>query len=533
MLARARKGEVVILTTESDDRVRALVRLDNMIDGFLYVGRFIDPEVIAHTQNTTQAVEAYQSLEGSRSGLQLTFALVFLIVALLLLLVSAWVALVVAGRLAKPITTLIDAAERVRAGDLSVRVDPGAPGDELATLRRAFNRMTSQLDTQRRDLIEANRQLDTRRRFSEAVLTGVSASVLGLDKDGYIRFPNKVAGEFLGLSVARMLGEKLERVLPEMTEIIEQARSAPEKRIEQQLAISRQGWQRTIMLRVTTEYTKTEVEDGSATYEIKGFVVTFDDITQLIQAQRTAAWAEVARRMAHEIKNPLTPIQLSAERLKRKYLAEIKSDPDTFAQCTDTIVRHVGDLGQMVDEFSNFARMPTPVFRQHNIKPVLLEVVQLFKQAHPSVAFKLDITAEDPTIRCDSGQLRQVIVNLVKNAVESIQGRTAPKGESMPPGWVKLAVYDQGSNELCIDISDNGKGWPQDQRDRLTEPYVTTREKGTGLGLAIVKKIIEDHKARLLLKERGLQADKAVENFSKGAIVCLKFIKLLETQDAA
>jgi two-component system nitrogen regulation sensor histidine kinase NtrY len=378
----------------------------------------------------------------------------------------------------------------VRGGDLSARVEEVAANDELGSLSRAFNRMTSQLATQRAELVEANRQLDLRRRFTETVLAGVSAGVIGLDAAGRINLPNRSAAILLSSDIERHIGDDLVAVVPEMADLLEDARRRPDRLVEAQIKLLRDKRQRTLLTRVAVEQA-----DG----EIRGFVVTFDDITELLAAQRTAAWADVARRIAHEIKNPLTPIQLSAERLKRKYLKEITSDPETFTICTDTIVRQVGDIGRMVDEFSAFARMPAPVMKSEDLVAICREVGFLQRQPHPDITVSLDCPEHPLYLRCDGRQLRQALINLVQNAIDAITGRDKA---SVPPPKGRIVIrLRETERATIIEVEDNGRGLPDDGRDRLTEPYVTTRAKGTGLGLAIVKKIMEDHGGELRLED--------------------------------
>lgn len=488
-MQQARRGEPVIMTSESDDRVRALLKLDGVIDGFLFVGRPIDPLVVSYVDQTERAVAAYQKLEGQRSGLQVTFALVFVVLAVLLLLVATWVGLTVATKLAEPISLMIGAAERIRTGDLSVRVPDRPEGDELGSLARAFNRMTSQLETQRSELVEANRQLDERRRFTETVLAGVSAGVIGLDGRTRINLPNRSAAELLSLDFATCTGEPLGEIVPELADLLDQTVRRPDRRAEAQVKLTRQGRTRTLLARATAEM------DGE---EVSGYVVTFDDVTELMAAQRTAAWADVARRIAHEIKNPLTPIQLSAERLKRKYLKEITSDPETFTACTDTIVRQVGDIGRMVDEFSAFARMPAPVMKREELGSMVREATFLMRSARADIAYQVDVPEQPVHHRCDGRQIRQALINLLQNAADAIDGR---QGDDLPPGIIRVVLED-GQGTSVLTVEDNGKGLPSEERERLTEPYVTTRAKGTGLGLAIVKKIMEDHAGELVLADR-------------------------------
>ncbi len=350
--------------------------------------------------------------------------------------------------------------------------------------------MTYQIQSQQRELIEANRQLDERRRFTETVLTGVSAGVIGLDRDGRIHLPNRSASALLGVDLDLSLGEDLAEVAPEMAGLLEEAAQRPERLAQAQVQIVGNNRTRTLLVRIAAE------RDDR---EISGFVVTFDDITELLSAQRKAAWADIARRIAHEIKNPLTPIQLSAERLRRKYLREIKKDPDTFRICTDTIIRHVEDIGRMVDEFSSFARMPAPVLKPEDLAAIVERAVFLQRTAHPEMAFETSFSTRPIPLRCDARLVGQALINIVKNAIESIEARIV--GGDPTPGRVAVMV-SEAEGQVAVVVEDNGKGLPQQDRQRLTEPYVTTRSKGTGLGLAIVKKIMEDHRGELVLEDR-------------------------------
>jgi two-component system nitrogen regulation sensor histidine kinase NtrY len=484
-------SEVQIMTSEHQDRVTALVRLYG--DIYLYVARPIDPRVLAHTNVAKAASAEYAQLEGSRDSLQIRVWLMFIMVALLMLLGAVLLGLHFAKQLVEPVSELIAAAEQVRTGDLSARVKEPDASDEISVLSRTFNRMTSQLGSQRAELVEANRQLDVRRRFTETVLSGVSAGVIGLDLDGQITLANRSAAEFLGAEPEVLAGRALAEILPEILPILAQLGTNQTRLIQSQFDLRRAGLpQRTLLVRIAAE------QQGK---QVRGYVATFDDVTELLQAQRKAAWADVARRIAHEIKNPLTPIQLAAERLKRKYLKEIISDPETFVTCTDTIVRQVGDIGRMVDEFSAFARMPQPVMRKESLDDLVGQAVFLQRQAHPEIHFDVQ-RAPDPLIaECDGRQITQALTNLLQNAIDGIQGRSMPDRGELAPGRIDVKVW---FNDLaCVTVSDNGRGLPVEERDRLTEPYVTTRLKGTGLGLAIVKKIMEDHSGKLELTDNA------------------------------
>ena len=495
---------MAIMTSEEEDRVRALVRLDLAADAYLYIGRLVDSRVLGHMEGTRWAVQRYEELEGDRFHLQITFALIFLVVAILLLLVAVWIGLAFANQMTGPIGSLIDTAERVGKGDLKARVIGPARRDEIGNLSRAFNKMTGQLERQQDALLEANAQLDYRSRFIEAVLGGVSAGVIGLDDAGRINLANRMACDFLSLSPKEMRGRPLTEVLPAMGDLLGEARRRPQRLAEKQLTMpDSSGAERVLLVRISAE-----LEAGTT----MGFVVTFDEITQLMAAQRKAAWSDIARRIAHEIKNPLTPIQLAAERLKRKYVNQIENDPETFKVCTDTIVRHVGDIGRMVDEFSAFARMPAPSMQPEDIIKLVEQAVFLQRTAHHEIEFKLSLPEEPVMLACDARQVVQALTNLILNGVEAIEGRHFRDGAKAPAGRLELSLrIEQG--RCIVEVMDNGKGLPKEHRNRLTEPYVTTRERGTGLGLAIVRKIMEDHGGSLILRDRA----------EGGAVVSLVF----------
>ncbi len=491
-IRQARSGEVAILTADTEDRVRALVRLDRFTDSYLYVGRLVDPRVLAHMDDSRAAAQVYTELEGRRADLQISFTLIFGVVALLLLLAAVWGGLDFATDLTQPIGKLIDASERVGAGDLAARVDIAEGRDEIGSLSRSFNRMTGKLESQQRELLEANQQIDSRRRFIEAVLAGVSSGVIGLDQRGRITHTNGRACNLLSAQADDLEGQSLSASLPEMAELLAQAKRRPHRIAERQITLDQdEGGARTLFVRVAPEL------DSS---KIIGFVVTLDEITELLAAQRKAAWADVARRIAHEIKNPLTPIQLSAERLKRKYLSQIENDPQTFQICTDTIVRHVSDIGRMVDEFSSFARLPQPVMEEQDLVGLIDQSMFLQRNAHPSVNFTFERPKHPVVVACDSQQIGRALTNLLQNAIDAIDWRDPTAGEPLPPGEITLTVVEEAGS-TSIMVEDNGPGLPKANRNRLTEPYVTTREHGTGLGLAIVKKIMEDHGGDLRLED--------------------------------
>ena len=501
-IERASHGEVAVLT-DDDDRVRALIALDNMPDTFLMVGRLIDSRVINHMENAQGAVSEYRRLKSEISKNQINFSIIFVFLALMLLLAAVWYGMFFAGKLVVPISRLIKAAERVRAGDFSTKVQEGAENDEIATLGRAFNRMTNQLENQRKELIAANRQLDERRRFSEAVLAGVSAGVIALNQHKIITLYNRSALSLLNLSTEEVAqGIRMTDILPQITDLLTEAEMKPDKLLQQQVNLTQGEKVLILLVRITVERFKEEIE---------GFIVTFDDISELIVAQRNAAWADVARRVAHEIKNPLTPIQLSAERLRKKY-AEQTSDVENFNKYTDTITRHVRDIGKMVDEFVSFARMPAPVFKMDDLCNILRKSMFSEQVAHADIAYTLTLPDTPLMLECDEAQLNQVFSNILKNAAESIEVRV--KNAPQPQGKIDIKAF-MTENRTIVEIRDNGTGFPADRIQQMMTPYVTTRSRGTGLGLAIVKKTMEDHKGAIQLENQA----------SGGACITLTFMR--------
>ena len=478
-LARARAGEVRVIAS-APDRVEAVIRIDRAAERYVYVSRKVDPLVLAQVQRTRTALLEYKALTDRSRALKWRFNLMLMAVSLLILAAAIWFALWLANRLASPIARLADAAERVGAGDLDARVPVRGSNDEIGTLERAFNRMTGQLKAQQTALVGANAQAEARRQFTEAVLSGVSAGVLSIDAGGIIRLANHSAAALLETSETALAGRKLAEAVPELAQLLDEA--AAQGVAAGQVIIARGADTQTLSVRIAAEA-------GGA----RGYILTFDDISGQLADQRRAAWADVARRIAHEIKNPLTPIQLSAERLQRKYARQITEDPETFASLTGTIVRQVGDLRRMVDEFSSFARMPKPVFKPESLAEIAKQAVFLQEVAYPQVKFGLVVPTQLPELVCDRRQIGQALMNLLKNAAEAIASCGRSEG-----GLISLAVTAAGER-MAVEVTDNGCGLPVEARDRLTEPYVTTRSRGTGLGLAIVKKIVEEHGGTLEL----------------------------------
>lgn len=481
-------AEQPIIYLPSDaDFVGAVVPLAGYDDLFLYVARPIDPRVIGYLKVTSDTLADYRALEERRFNVQLAFALMYSIVTLIVLLSAVWLGINFSKWLVAPIRRLMWAADRVAAGNLDVQVPVNRAEGDLATLGESFNKMTGELKTQRNALVTARDQIDSRRRFTEAVLSGVGAGVIGLDAEARVTILNRSAERLLGLAEPEALGRALAEVVPEMAALVGEALAAGQRGAQGNITVQREGRERIFAVRVTTE---------QAAVEHHGWVVTLDDITALISAQRTSAWADVARRIAHEIKNPLTPIQLSAERLKRKYGRHITQDRDVFDQCTDTIIRQVGDIGRMVDEFSSFARMPKPVVDAQDLSETVRQAVFLMRVGHPEVTFEAELPASLPA-RFDRRLISQALTNILKNAAEAIEG--VPEAER-GRGLIRVSAKAEGE-DLIIDVIDNGAGLPVEKRSRLLEPYVTTREKGTGLGLAIVGKIMEEHGGSIELND--------------------------------
>lgn len=484
--------DVVLMMNEDQDRVRALIQLTSIPGAYLYVGRMVDPEVLSHLSAADMAVHDYNNLQARYSGMRITVLMLFVVVALLLLLAAIWSGLLLAKQLVNPIGELVLAADRMRAGDLSSRLPTEAGRiEEFEYLAKSFNRMTEQLQSQRDALIDANLQIDRRRRLIETVLAGVSSGVIGVDGQGIINLANNSASGLLGKSHEQITDHYVLDIIPELRELLDSIAAKPRKMVQKEIPVyfNNQG-RRSFLFRISIEI----IEE-----DMTGLIITFDDITELQSAQRKAAWSDVARRIAHEIKNPLTPIQLSAERLKSKYLKEIKNDPKTFEQCTDTIIKHVGDIGRMVDEFSSFARMPDPILKVQDLSKYVEESLILTKQAHENILLDINNIAQNSMINCDGQQIRQVMNNLLKNAIESIEMRPEEE-QNNKKGEVSVLIGRHNDDEVFISITDNGIGLPVNEDvAKLTEPYITHKPKGTGLGLAIVKKIVEDHGGSIII----------------------------------
>ena len=488
LLAEVNETEPRVALIPEDNHLAAVVKLRGYDGIYLYGARMLDPRVVAQLRATQESVGEFANLEARRLGIQIAFGLMFAIIALIVLLSSAWIGLDFANRLVAPIRRLIGAANVVSTGNLDIQVPVRRSEGDLARLGETFNKMTQELRTQHEDIVRASDLIDSRRRFTEAVLAGASAGVIGVNADGRISILNRSAERLTGRSEVEVLGLPLAQVAPELAEIFEAARTGNQRLVQRQLAVTRDGQERNYSVRVTSEQA-TEAEHG--------YVITIDDITELVAAQRSSAWADIARRIAHEIKNPLTPIQLSAERLRRKYGKTISDDPAVFEQCTETIVRQVDDIKRMVDEFSRFARMPKAVLADEDVADTVRQAVFLLRVAHPDIDIDVELEAETMPARFDRRLISQALTNIIKNATEAI---SAVPPVALGRGRIAVRAQHEGK-DVVIDVIDNGIGLPKENRARLLEPYVTTREKGTGLGLAIVGRILEEHGGRLELRD--------------------------------
>ncbi|WP_257164826.1 PAS domain-containing sensor histidine kinase [Bradyrhizobium sp. SRS-191] len=487
-LSNVNETEPQIAVFPDANYVAAVIRLRAFNDTFLYVARLLDPRVIAQLKQTETSVAEYAVVESRRLGIQVAFALMFAVIALTILMASVLIGLNFANWLVSPIRQLMNAAHTVATGDLNVQVPVHRSEGDLAQLGQTFNKMTQELRTQRDELVSASDLIDSRRRFIEAVLSSASAGIIGVDASGSVGILNRSAEKLIGHAEQEVLDHPLSEVLPELDDMMKTAREGKQRLVQGQITIQRDGHERNLSVRVTAEQTN-QARDS--------YIITLDDITELVSAQRTSAWGDVARRIAHEIKNPLTPIQLSAERIRRKFGKVITEDKAVFEQCTDTIVRQVDDIRRMVDEFSRFARMPKPVMEGEDVADAVRQAVFLMKVAHPEIDIETDIKQDPLRAQFDRRLISQALTNIIKNATEAIE--VVPE-EELGKGRIDVVASREG-DDVLIDVIDNGIGLPKVARQRLLEPYVTTRAKGTGLGLAIVGRVLEDHGGKLELKD--------------------------------
>jgi two-component system, NtrC family, nitrogen regulation sensor histidine kinase NtrY len=487
-LRNVNENEPEIAVLPEENYVAAVIRLRAFNDTFLYVARKLDPRVVAQLKQTEASVAEYAEIESRRLGLQVNFALIFAVIALTILMASILIGLNFANWLVAPIRRLMSAANIVSTGDLHVQVPVLRSEGDLAQLGETFNKMTQELRTQRDELVSASDLIDSRRRFIEAVLSSASAGIIGVDASGSVGILNRSAEKLIGHAESETLDHPLSDVLPELDDMMRTAREGTQRLVQGQITINRDGHERNLSVRVSAEQTS-QTRDS--------YIITLDDITELVSAQRTSAWADVARRIAHEIKNPLTPIQLSAERIRRKFGKAITEDKAIFEQCTDTIVRQVDDIRRMVDEFSRFARMPKPVIEGEDVADTVRQAVFLMRVGHPDIDINAEIKAEPMRAQFDRRLISQALTNIIKNASEAIEA--VPAAE-LGKGRIDV-IAARENDDIVIDVIDNGIGLPKVSRARLLEPYVTTREKGTGLGLAIVGRVLEDHGGRIELND--------------------------------
>ena len=523
-LKTAADGRPVIIPPGVTNLVGAIIKLREIPNAYVYTIRTVDADVLEAVQLMQQNRAEYVGLERNRTNVQLAFAILYFGLTLIMVLSAIWTGIAVANRLVRPIRQLIGAAEEVSGGNLDVRVPVRASDGDVGYLGETFNGMLGQLKEQRDEILHATDLIDQRRRFSEAVLSGVSAGVMGVDDNGVITVANRSAALILGTGETIEPGTQLSDLSSHVAEALDEVRRSEREDARKQVNfLDRNGRERVLNVQVTVdrevggihEHASDEAEDAPAEHT---HVVTIDDISDLVEAQRSTAWADVARRIAHEIKNPLTPIQLSAERLKRRYGKMVGEDSAVFDQCTDTIIRQVGDIGRMVDEFSSFARMPKPVMEKKDLRETLREATFLVEVSRSNISFERDFDDEELVCMFDDRLVGQAIGNIIKNASEAVEARQAAEAEGRGDGRIKVRAYRQGSEEIAVDVIDNGKGLPRANRAKLLEPYMTTREKGTGLGLAIVKKIMEDHGGRLELHDAPADFDDG-----RGALVRLVF----------
>ena len=479
------RDEPLCLVLDEGRTFVALRAMANFPDTYVYAARPVDPLATDFPTQVRNLTSLYEAYEGHRRNIQIAFATMYALIALIMLLSATWLGLSVANRLVTPIRRLINATDQVASGNLYAQVPVHRREGDLAHLGETFNKMTSELRLQQNRLIAASRLNDERRVFTEAVLSGVPAAVIGVDAHGVVTVLNPSAYKLLHESVdfdpEEAAGRPLAEIVPELAPALEETRESNMRSYQGQVAMMRRGRERIFNVRVTTEQSQSDERNQ---------VVTLDDITDLVTAQRTSAWADVARRIAHEIKNPLTPIQLSAERLKRKYGKAIVEDRAVFDQCTDTIVRQVDDIKRMVDEFSSFARMPRARLERDDLNGCVRQVVFMMRVGHPELTIEEDLPDPPLVTSFDRRLLSQALTNIVKNAMEGIAG---DERQDKPPGRVRVRVSRSEEGIVAIDVIDNGKGFPNENRQRLLEPYMTTRAEGTGLGLPIVAKILEDH----------------------------------------
>ena len=474
-------------SNEEEKIVSAISPINIFAKHYIYISKFKDLKVINDIKLVRSAVNNYKSVENKKDGLHITFTMIFIVVAVLLMFVAILMGLNFANGLVTPITNLANAAERVSLGDLKVRVPDYGNKDEIADLSKIFNKMTEQLENQRNDLITSNKELERRISFTETVLTGVTAGVLGLDKNGKIFLPNRTALDLLDLDFNKINNSYLINVVPEMKELFSDLQKNNLPLVMGEISLTRKNKKITLITKITIEKDKNK---------ILGYVVTFDDMTEFFKIQRVAAWSDVARRIAHEIKNPLTPIQLAAERIKRKYKSHITLEPDVFLSSISIIIRQVDGMRKMVDEFSAFARMPVPVYKKANLTNLVKELGSISLLSNEFINVEIKTPKQNIIAVIDENQIRQALQNIISNAINSMLEQKKINNTKYE---LSIELKERVNSRYTILVIDSGMGLPNNILEDLTDPYVTTRKNGTGLGLAIVKKIMEDHNGEVVL----------------------------------
>ena len=490
IMKSAELGDLIIIEDWPNNEFRSLIRLESFEDKYLYISRTVDGKILNLLDKTMESAITYNTMESQREKILWSYGLLYLGFATFVILSSILLGMLFAERLSRPVGRLAGAAQRLGAGDFDVKVIEEKGDDEIAMLSRVFNHMTKQVKRQRDDLIAANDYTERRRRLFDSVLSGVTAGVIGLSSDGNIGFINLAAQKLLNLNSDNHEGKSIQIAVPEFIDLFRLIQKNENKTQQQEIKLTRAGAIEILLVRISARISENEL--------IEGYVITFDDVTNLVSAQRLAAWGDVARRIAHEIKNPLTPIQLSAERLKRKYSPIIGTEDSNLSQYCDVIIRQTNDLRRIVDEFSKFARMPEPIKRPTNVTKLLKDVILLFQVSSPKISIVFNNLYDDFNVSIDETMINQAFTNLIKNAGEAIESKLNSQPDLKFDPEIRITI-DQIMNDLEITIEDNGIGLPNQGRSRLFEPYVTNRENGTGLGLSIVKKIIEEHNGTLEL----------------------------------
>lgn len=527
-LELAKKKGVVLIDTSDNQYVVALACLDIYDTGilsndfkeektkdvitkpvirhaFLLVRRHIDKNVIDYIEKTKTAVSDYNSIQERRINIEASFAFIFFLIAMLLVLSAIGIAINLGEKIIRPIGELIDAANKIKVGNYKVRVkEDSKSDDEIMVLQKTFNEMVGKIKTQHSSLKKINKDLDNRIQFIENVLYGVSSGVVGVNNSRKIYIFNKFAGKLFNFKKDADISD----FIPNISPLLDDAIKNKEQIITQSIVIKKINGNRVLSLKAVF------------VNKLNGFIITFEDLTELTAVQKKAAWSDVARKIAHEIKNPLTPIQLSIERILRKFEPEVK-DKQQLRDITNTIVSQVGVIKRLINDFSTFSKMPDPVLNKHSIEDILNNVVLLQKTANQDIDFIINNEVDDTIVLCDDNLITQALMNIIKNSVNAIHFEKEERSSvesSENKRYViniELSYYE---NFLKILINDNGPGFPEEYIDKITDPYFSFIPNGTGLGLAIVQKIINDHSAKITFKNRTDMKGASVEILLKKEI---------------